>query len=312
MKKIFFLHIVLSLFVYEIVAQQTKIISNSYSNNSLLFPSNNSLIKPTSFQVCSKVNLIGNNLINYNFASAQFSIINEKAKIGINFINTQQNILAQNAASLNLTYHIKYDKGLFATSLGLTTENSQLKSLNILDPTDPDIPANINDYTWNSYFNYGFTYQYQQLILSFSGAKFLNKSNSYLFINEYNNQNFLAIYKYKLDEKNCLETMVLLRNINDKIFINDYNFYWNTAYNLKFGLGYRSNQIILSSIDIKLNQVIKQIPNDLYLVYTFDYSVAEINSFISNEIMLRYMINSDRSTKKLLKSSPQKSPIFLN
>ena len=177
MKKIFFLHIVLSLFVYEIVAQQTKIISNSYSNNSLLFPSNNSLIKPTSFQVCSKVNLIGNNLINYNFASAQFSIINEKAKIGINFINTQQNILAQNAASLNLTYHIKYDKGLFATSLGLTTENSQLKSLNILDPTDPDIPPNINDYNWQSNFNYGFTYQYQQLILSFSGAKFLNKSN---------------------------------------------------------------------------------------------------------------------------------------
>lgn len=310
MKQILFTLFNIICFTPLLFSQEGKVMTNLQANNDLLFPSQNILFPGIGISVLSKTSNIAGNKTDLKLANAHFSLLNNNAKLGINVLNKQQNTLTQNYFGINFTYKINLGNGLLASCLGINSENINLQNLNILDIDDANIPFQNQGSYWQTNILYALSYQYKALSLAFSANKNLSANANNLHFAPNSNQHYLLHYYFPINTKSQLETSLLVRTNHLKYFLNDYLLFWSKPNVIKIGFGYRTNQSMISIVDLSLNQLVKKIPNQFVMSYAFDYPFLTSNSFQSHEIMLRYFIPCDNFTKKLKQAQPFKSPVF--
>lgn len=309
MKRKTFFSFILFLIHTLIKAQTNAIFTNDAVNNQVIFPSQNIATNGIGLLTSFKNIVISGNKTTLKLAAANFSLSQNRAKIGLYYLNYQQNIISQNTLGLNFTYKINLWKGQLASCIGYDIQNYQFQNINILDLDDVNIPFQKQSMYWKSSLIYSFSYLYNDLSIAVSGIQHLSNYQDIAPINTQNQLYSFVSYKFRKNT-NIFEPLILVRYLAKDFYINDYMAYWSHNGVFKFGIGYRTNQTIITNIDLSLNKLSNKIPENLSIAYAFDYAFGNSNSLVANELMIKYVISNDGLFRNPQNIKPYKSPVF--
>jgi hypothetical protein len=302
--------IVLILFLSCAVhAQNHKLFTSQTANDYLLFPTQTFKEEGIGVLCDTKITSISGISINASLLASHFSVLNHKAKISFAYHHSSGNLINQHFGNANFSYRVNLGNGKLSSALGYGLLTSKVQPLNILDLDDANIPMMNYNASYCSTLHLSLAYELKNLNLAFTRVHQLDEPE----INYDMNQNayyFLTQYLFKINEKHSLNPMLLIRNINHDDFVHDYNLIYQHQYIGKIAFGYRTNQSLLTCMEFNGNKFIKQWPKELSFAYAFDYSISSRNSYLSNEIVLKYVFKNNAYSNKIMPNSPYKSPVF--
>lgn len=197
----------------------------------------------------------------------------------------------------NYAYRMELYNGKLAFGLGFGIDFYQNKwnELVASDTDDPILTDNPTSVILPA-FSLGIYYYTAKYFIGISLPRFINSeydqsSNKYKVKNDFSAYNyyFTGGYRFKISSKTELLPSVLIKYHPGHVVQFDCNAQFILKDKVWFGVGYRSNDIIIGMLQYQLN-------SQLSLAYSYDFNLGKIGAYNSgsHELVLNYLFSYKR------------------
>ncbi|MFN8437192.1 MAG: PorP/SprF family type IX secretion system membrane protein [Cytophagales bacterium] len=238
----------------------------------------------------------------------------ERIGLGGFFVNSQNGLEQKTGALLNSNYKINLFTGFLCMGLGVGVfQNSlNLKNMNIKDLSDEYANSPLN-HTYVD-INFGLDYKKKSWNLGVF-LKHLNKPkyDYWRYLNEPSQDILMGLNldkKWKLSQSIDLYSNLHTEYRIKKAFRSVFLTHFIIKDKFSFGIGYRTNKILLSSISLDLSEI-NSVLHGIKLVYSYERYFGSLSNLLSqnHEIGIVANISNSENVKKIKNKKKEVSPL---